>query len=157
MKPIISKLASMCAMVMALTSCTQSIIKIEQVAWFGAADLTITNLDTGDTYQQTTTATIIIGGQPAEYILFAPGERMRLQFTPPKDYAKEKFSVNFKVLDYDVNVTKSPYVYEFTIPENSMNGDYAASCSAMCEAWDAGSCTQSITFGIVQRNESVGE
>lgn len=118
--------------------------------WSGPADLTITNLTTGESYRNVSTVSINLGGASNENeVIFHRSDVLQLKFTPPKEYKKRKFQVEFQVLDVVINVTESPYTYEIAIPGDTPVGSYVAFCSAMCEDWTEGSsCKQHIAFRI---------
>lgn len=124
--------------------------KLEQDVniWSGTANLTITNVTTGESKQNTSTYTINIGVSPTD-IVFKHGDVLQLKFMPPEDYKNKSFSVDYQVLDKTATITSSPYIYEITIDDDVPVGSYVVYCSAMCEEWSEGSsCKQSIRFRV---------
>lgn len=110
------------------------------------ADLTVTNLTTGESCQKK--STIEIGGDPYDMV-FHHGERMQLLFSPPDKYKKEDFLVTYKILDIDTIISKSSYLFELTIDNEVPIGSYPISCSAMCDEWaDNSSCVQTVLIRI---------
>lgn len=128
-------------------SCETEDVIILNPSYIGPADLIITNLITGEVRQNT--ASVIINPTD-DCITFRHGETLQLKFTPPEEYKKNKFTVNFQVLDIDTNVVNSPYIYEITLADDVPVGTYIATCSAMCEEWNeqSSSCKQSIAFRV---------
>ena len=131
------------------SGCTDGIQRIDGLSlWTGPADITVTNLTTGESVRDNYTVVAYINGTPKDFI-FHHGDEMRIQFTPPAGYEKKAFSVSFSVLDKQVVVDKSPYAYELTIPDDVPVGDYEIDCSAMCKEWSEGSsCRQAISFRV---------
>lgn len=124
--------------------------KVEQDVriWSGPANLTITNITTGVSRQNTASFVINLDESPSD-IVFKHGDVLQLKFTPPEEYNKKSFSVDYQVLDKTVTITNSPYIYEITIDNDVPVGSYIVYCSAMCEEWSEGSsCKQSIRFRV---------
>lgn len=115
--------------------------------YMGPADLTITNLTTGEFRQ--VKSSVSITNEESANIVFKHGEVLQLKFTPPEDYKNRKFTVRYNCLNLNIQVSKPPYIYEITIAENIPTGLYVANCSAFCEDWDEiSSCKQSIKFSV---------
>lgn len=128
-----------------LVGCDEDVVSN---VWNGPANLTITNVTTGESKQNTATYIINLGESPSD-IVFKHGDVLQLKFTPPEGYNKKSFSVDFQVLDKTATITSSPYVFEITIDNDVPVGSYIVYCSAMCKEWSEGSsCKQSIRFRV---------
>lgn len=115
------------------------------IAYQGPADLTVTNLTTGESYRET--STINLGETPE--IVFRHGDVMQLKFTPPEKYENTKFTVNYQLLDINTLIRNSPYIFEMTIADDVPIGSYYIYCSAMGEDWDNQShCIQTLDFRV---------
>ena len=111
------------------------------LSYAGPADLTITNLSTGEVIQKSS--------EESTKLIFRHGDILQLKFTPPEEFEKKRFTVNFQVLDKESQVNQSPYLFELTSAEDVPVGTYVANCSAMCELWsENSSCKQSIPFRV---------
>lgn len=129
---------------LSLLSCSE---EVSVIGWAGPADLTITNLTTGDSRQDK--SSITVSNKSPNDIVFRSGDVLQLKFTPPEDYKKDQFTVTFGILDVNPIVKVSPYIYEMKIEDDVPVGSYIATCSAICEKWSEGSsCTQSIRFRV---------
>jgi len=114
----------------------------------GFAEMTLTNVTTGESRTEQGAVVYIGDGDPKAYH-FKRGDVMRLGFTPPKEYEKSKFSVVYEIFDIIATVTERPYEYELTVSEDIPVGTYSVTCSAMCEKWmDSSSCSQTMTFRV---------
>lgn len=131
-------------LLLAFSSCVSHGVHVYQ----GPADLTITNLTTGSTIRKQ--STIIIGAIPEELVLHH-GDKIELLFTPPEQYANEKFDVAFQVLGQDYSVSDKPYRLILTIEDNISKGSSYVTCSAMCRIWNQqSSCKQAISIVVVE-------
>ena len=96
------------------------------------ADLTITNLSTGEYCNKR--KKIEIEDSPYD-ILCRHGDIIQLKYVPPEDYKHDNFKVRYWILDIDTTIIYSPYIYEMVIDEKVPKGSYPIVCSVMCDKW----------------------
>ncbi|MCM1176200.1 MAG: hypothetical protein NC335_00435 [Bacteroides sp.] len=152
MKQYLTFVNAILMIVLFLNACqTETIINVPQnTIYIGPAHLTLTNLDSGETNEKSSTIDIGIGTSLPEYHLTVEcGGRMEMKFSPMNEYADKKFDVIFKFLGEENKVTSAPYSKTITVPSDTPEGIYTVECSAMCDTWREGSsCTQSMTVKV---------
>ena len=134
------------SLILSCVSCDK-IFNLSINSYTGPAELTITNVTTGESRTEQGAVVYVGEGDPKAYH-FKHGDVMQLKFTPPEKYQKDSFSVDYEVFDVKVTIIDRPYIYELNISEDIPVGTYFVKCSAMCDKWTSGSCKQEMEFRV---------
>lgn len=115
----------------------------------GWADLTVTNITTGDVVQKNFNGSIIINGEEIKYEIIAKGgDEIEVLYSLPKDKADKSFAVEFEILGKTVKAPDvPPYKVSYVVDNDIAKGKYAIKCRTFCKSLGYGE-TQSIDIVV---------
>lgn len=146
MKRFLTYFACFCYIITFFGACESG--SLRQYTYHGPAHLIVTNIDTGEVREESSSLGIYIGGAP-EDLTIKHGETLEIKFIPPQGFKDHKFDVNILFLDKDFTIHDEPYSIRVTIGNNVPVGSYPIYCSAMSLDWsDESSCKQSMGIKI---------
>lgn len=114
------------------------------------AHLRITNIDTGETAEKT--STITIGGDKVDLIV-SRSHTLEIEFIPDSDDidTDSDYAVDFELFDVKMTVKQSPYKIQYTINYDVPTGTYPICCSATnSNRTDSILCKQTMYIRILQ-------
>lgn len=121
-------------------------LKPKVVFWYnGWADLTVTNVTTGETVHKAFNGSITINGETIKYEIRAnSGDELEILYSSPEDKVNESFEVEFELFGRKyIAPYARPYKISYIINNDIAKGKYAIKCSAFCESLGFGE-TQTI-------------